>query len=105
MEALNTAGYSVRGAEPKGEPQVRSIAVLAPKSLEQLIDVAAQNLPPDWEIRIEVQADYGQVIVNRPDGTDCPMADGKNDIREQFRDAIALVRDEVEAGRLLGANA
>ena len=23
MEALNTPGYSVRGAEPKGEPQVR----------------------------------------------------------------------------------
>ena len=29
MEAMNTPGYSVRGAEPKGEPQVRSSAVLA----------------------------------------------------------------------------
>lgn len=29
MEALSTPGYSVRGAEPKGEPQVRISAVLA----------------------------------------------------------------------------
>jgi hypothetical protein len=29
LEALQTPGYSVRGAEPKGEPQVRISAVLA----------------------------------------------------------------------------
>lgn len=32
MEALSTPGYSVRGAEPKGEPQVRSSAGLAADS-------------------------------------------------------------------------
>ena len=104
LEALNTPGYHVRGEEPKGEPQVRSSAGLAVMSLEKLIDKAAQNLPAEWEIRIEVQAGYGEVIVNRPDGTDCPMSDGENDMREQFRDALNLIRDEIEADRLMTAN-
>jgi hypothetical protein len=103
LEALNTPGYYVRGAEPKGEPQVRISDGLAIKSLEQLIDSAAENLPAEWEIRIDVQREYGEVIVTRPDGSECPMADGENDMREQFRDALCLIRDELEADRLLNA--
>ena len=104
LEALNTPGYSVRGDEPKGEPQVRSSAGLAPKSLEQLIDLAAENIPEGWEVRIEVSTGYGEVIVTRPNGSEVPMSDGESDIREQFRDAAILIRDEIEADRLLGAN-
>lgn len=95
----------VRGEEPQGEPQVRISDGLAIKSLEQLIDSAAENLPPDWKIRIEVQREYGEVIVTRPDGSECPMSDGENDMREQFRDSLCLIRDELEADRLLASNA
>jgi hypothetical protein len=85
-------------------PAVASGVLLAPKTLEELINQAAEVLPDWWEIRIEVQQGYGQAIVTRPDGTEVQMSDGENDIREQFRDALGLVRDELEADKLLGAN-
>ena len=73
-------------------------------SLEQLIDDAAENLPEGWSIRIEVENGCGEVIAERPDGSTVMMADGESDICEQFRNACILIRDELEADRLMGAN-
>jgi hypothetical protein len=66
-------------------------------TLEQLIEAAAEHLPDGWEIRIEVQHEYGEVIVTRPDGTEVQMQDGESDIREQFKNAGLLIRDELAA--------
>lgn len=71
------------------------------KTLEQLIGAAAEHLPDGWEIRIEVQHEYGEVIVTRPDGTEVPMQDGESDIREQFKNAGLLIRDEIMADTVL----
>lgn len=91
-------------SKPHGKATLCSKEVFGLKSLEQLIEMAAENLPEDWEIRIEVQHEYGAVIVTRPDGTEVYVSDGENSIREQFRDAGLLIRDEIAADRLLRPN-
>lgn len=101
---MKTTPDIVTGTEQQPPPAVACSDLLAPKTLEQLINQAAEVLPDWWELRIEVQQGYGQVIVTRPDGSEVQMSDGENDIREQFRDALTLVRDELEADKLLGAN-
>lgn len=65
-----------------------------------MIERAAETLPEDWEVRIDVQRGYGEVIVTRPDGTEVPMQDGESDIARQFQNASILIRDELEAGKM-----
>lgn len=94
------------GAEEVGDYLRRSAPVKrSAEGIEQLIDSAAENLPELWEIRIVVQREYAEVIVTRPDGSDVPMQDGESDMREQFRNALCLIRDELEADKMLATSA
>jgi len=73
------------------------------KTLEELIEIAAEHLPEGWQIEIRVENGSGTVTAFRPDGSEVHMDDGENDMAQQFRDAILLARDETLAEQVCPA--
>ena len=73
---------------------------LARPTLDQLINTAAEKLPEDWEINIEVQQGYGEVIVTRPNGDQVHMHEDDTTLTQQFANALRLIHDELEADKL-----
>lgn len=70
------------------------------KSLEELIEDTCESLPEGWAIQIYAEQGSGYVTVIRPDESEVHMSDGESDIREQYRNALCLVQDEIAADKM-----
>lgn len=72
-------------------PAVTKEITLQKRPLEDLINQAAKELPEDWQIIIETEQGYAEVIVYDPNGVPTLFQDD-TPILEQFANALAYVR-------------
>ena len=47
-------------------------------NIQQAIDLAIEELPENWMIRIEIMKDYENVILETPELNEIDMADGES---------------------------
>lgn len=73
---------------------------MSPKTLEELIELAAETLPEGWMTEVHAESCSGFVKAIRPDQTEVIMDDGESDITEQFRNAMILADEETKADTL-----
>ena len=78
-------------------PAVPKEITLQQRTLEDLINLAAETLPENWEIVIETQQGYGEVIVHNPNGSIMPMFQDDTTITQQFANALSLAKIEASA--------
>lgn len=84
--------YSSGGECNCGRDAALKSIVIEP-TLDQLINIAAQTLPPQWEINIEVQNGYGEVILIRDDGYTFHMHEDETTLAQQFVNALQMIKD------------
>ena len=60
------------------------------KSLDELLNNAAENLPEGWQIKIEVEKDSGSITAIRPNGSEVDMYDPDEEMEDQFWAALIL---------------
>jgi hypothetical protein len=75
------------------DPNESSVTVN--KSLDELINQAAFELPDTWEINIEIQQGYAEVIITKPDGSLIHMFEDDINLNQQFQNALTLIRKEI----------
>jgi len=71
------------------------------KSLDELLNTAAENLPGGWQIKIEVEKDSGSITAILPDGSEVDMHEPDEEMEDQFWAALKLASDEYECGEIL----
>jgi len=74
-------------------------------TLEQAIEHAAEYLPEDWSITLQVERGAGWVEVIRPDKSTVLMDDGEYDLVDQVANGCRLAHDEIAAERMSRQNA
>jgi len=72
-----------------------SPAVSKEKTLDQLINQAAYELPHNWEITIEIQQGYAEVIVTNPEGTPTTFFEDDTNINQQLQNALTYIRQQM----------
>ena len=72
-------------------PAVPKEITLQKRTLEDLINLAAEILPKEWEIIIEPQQGYGEVIIHKPDGS---LFEDDTSITQQYANALSLAKIE-----------
>src|ERR1700730_4579565 len=80
--------------EEKCREQRKEIAALTP-GFNELVNRAAGDLPPGWEIVLRVENGYGGVELFDPDGTEVVMARDEQRIEDAFEEAIKVARGEI----------
>lgn len=68
-------------------------------SLETEIQRAAELLPPNWKLRIDIENGCGDVVALRPDGTEVQLDDGDTCLAEQVRLGLDLAATETEVDK------
>ena len=61
-------------------------------NLDELINQATQELPKNWEINIEIQQGYAEVIITKPNGSLVHMFQDEINLTQQFQNALLYIR-------------
>lgn len=64
------------------------------KNLSELVQEAAGTLPEGWVITLEVELDAGVVTLTDPDGIEHLYPSNRENIEEDFEDAIHYARQK-----------
>ena len=90
--------YSSGGPCDCGLEAIKAVRenILSKQSLDELINQAAKELPENWEINIEVQQGYAEVIITNPDGTLIHMFQDDATLTQQFQDALRYVHNQTK---------
>jgi hypothetical protein len=73
---------------------ITTASVPKENTLDELIRQATFELPDDWEIDIEINQGYAEVILINPNGSLIHMFNPTFSLTQQLQDALAYVRKQ-----------
>lgn len=77
----------------------------ANRSLDNILEQAAEHLADGWQIEIQVENGSASVAAIRPDWSRIEMWEDETDYEEQYQSAIKLSNDEAASDAILSSNA